>query len=145
MKSGYPELGVSAIEILIKCLNSLLEVDWPSTSKFGKTTFNIGTISGGAAPNIVPAKASSLSSIRVAADLDEITTLLKSTVAKHPTVNLTIDVALPPIPLDVDIEGFDTLVVSYFTVLSKLKSLLTLKDVAHLYGDFKRYLYGPGR
>ena len=54
MSSGYPELGVSAIEHLISCLNSLLKVDWPSSSKFGKTTFNIGTISGGAAANIVP-------------------------------------------------------------------------------------------
>ena len=54
MSSGYPELGVSAIEHLISCLNSLLETDWPSTPKFGKTTFNIGTISGGAAANIVP-------------------------------------------------------------------------------------------
>jgi Peptidase dimerisation domain len=53
-ESGYPELGVSAIEHLISCLNSLLEVDWPSSPKFGKTTFNIGTISGGAASNIVP-------------------------------------------------------------------------------------------
>jgi metal-dependent amidase/aminoacylase/carboxypeptidase family protein len=52
--SGYPELGVSAIEHLISCLNSLVKIDWPSSSEFGKTTFNIGTISGGAAGNIVP-------------------------------------------------------------------------------------------
>jgi acetylornithine deacetylase len=51
--SGYPELGVSATEHLISCLNSLLKVGWPSSSEFGKTTFNIGTISGGAAANIV--------------------------------------------------------------------------------------------
>jgi acetylornithine deacetylase len=54
--SGYPELGVSAIEHLISCLDSLLKVDWPSSSDFGKTTFNIGTISGGAAANIVPGR-----------------------------------------------------------------------------------------
>jgi acetylornithine deacetylase len=52
--SGYPELGVSAIEHLIAALNSLLAIDWPSSPKFGKTTFNIGTINGGAAHNIVP-------------------------------------------------------------------------------------------
>jgi acetylornithine deacetylase len=52
--SGYPELGVSAIENLIAVLNSLLAIDWPSSPKFGKTTFNIGTINGGVAANIVP-------------------------------------------------------------------------------------------
>jgi acetylornithine deacetylase len=54
MTSGYPENGVSAIEHLINCIHSLLQVEWPSHPRFGKTTFNIGTISGGAAANIVP-------------------------------------------------------------------------------------------
>src|SRR5271156_4653095 len=99
MSSGYPELGVSAIEHLISCLKSLLETDWPSTSRFGKTTFNIGTISGGAAANIVPgilatqlqlmtANATALLSIRVAADLDETIALVKSVVGKHEGVKL---------------------------------------------------------
>jgi len=61
ISSGYPELGVSAIEHLISCLNSLLKVDWPSSSKFGNTTLNIGTISGGTAANIVPGQETILS------------------------------------------------------------------------------------
>lgn len=52
--SGYPELGISAIERLLSCLNDLLATEWPSSPRFGKTTFNIGTIAGGAAANIVP-------------------------------------------------------------------------------------------
>lgn len=78
------------------------------------------------------ANASSLLSIRVAADLDETVALLKSVVDKHEGVKMTIDVSLPAVVLDADVEGFDTIVVSYFT------------DVPHLRGDFKRYLYGPG-
>jgi hypothetical protein len=61
-------------------------------------------------------------------------------------VKLTIDVSLPAILLDADVEGFETIVVSYFTVTHFFSlSLLTVKDVPHLRGDFKRYLYGPGR
>jgi hypothetical protein len=48
--------------------------------------------------------------------LDETISLLKSTVEKHPGVELKIDIAMAAIPLDTDIEGFDTIVVSYFTV-----------------------------
>jgi hypothetical protein len=62
------------------------------------------------------ANATSLLSIRVAADLDETLALLKATVDKHPGVKLTIDVAHSAIALDADVEGFQTIVVSYFTV-----------------------------
>lgn len=77
--------------------------------------------------------------------MDEIISVLERTVDKHPGVKLTIDISLPPIPLDADVEGFKTIVVSYFTVTPFSLSVFTVKDVPHLYGDFKRYLYGPGR
>jgi hypothetical protein len=65
---------------------------------------------------LIVANASSLLSIRVAADLEETIALLKHTVDKHEGVKLTIDVSLPAVVLDADVEGFDTIVVSYFTV-----------------------------
>jgi hypothetical protein len=65
---------------------------------------------------LIVANASSLSSIRVAADLEETIALLKQTVDKHEGVKMTIDVSLPAVVLDADVEGFDTIVVSYFTV-----------------------------
>jgi hypothetical protein len=63
------------------------------------------------------ANATALLSIRVAADLDETIALVKSVVGKHEGVKLTIEVSLPPVPLDSDVGGFQTIVVSYFTVL----------------------------
>lgn len=155
MVSGYPELGVSAIEHLIGALNSLLLVDWPSSLKFGKTTFNIGTINGGAAANIVPgtpvylpqfltlASASALCSIRAAADLQEIIALLKKTIEAHDGVKMDIEVAVSPVALDSDVPGFEKIVVSYSTVQLNL-DVANKQDVANLDGDFKRYLYGPG-
>jgi len=52
----------------------------------------------------------------VAADLDETITLLKNTIGAHEGVNLNIEAAVAPIPLDTDVEGFETIAVSYFTV-----------------------------
>jgi len=85
-----------------------------------------------------------LLSIRVAADLDETIALVKSVVGKHEGVKLTIEVSLPAVPLDSDVGGFQTIVVSYFTVHPSYV-FSDLQDVPHLRGDFKRYLYGPGR
>ena len=83
-------------------------------------------------------------SIRVAADLDETIALVKSVVGKHEGVKLTIEVSLPPVRLDSDVGAFQTIVVSYFTVHPSYM-FSNVRDVPHLHGDFKRYLYGPGR
>jgi acetylornithine deacetylase len=90
------------------------------------------------------ANATALLSIRVAADLDETIALVKSVVGNHEGVKLTIEVSLPPVPLDSDVGGFQTIVVSYFTVHPPYM-FANVQDVPHLRGDFKRYLYGPGR
>jgi hypothetical protein len=66
------------------------------------------------------ANASALLSIRVAADLDQTTALLTRTVDAHPGVKLSISVSLPPILLDADVDGFEKIVVSYFTVFFPL-------------------------
>ena len=49
--------------------------------------------------------------------MDETISLLKNTVGAHEGVKLDIDVAASPILLDADVDGFETIVVSYFTVL----------------------------
>jgi hypothetical protein len=66
---------------------------------------------------LIIATASALLSIRVAADLEETIALLKRTIDAHPGINLSIDIALPAILLDTDVNGFEKIVVSYFTVL----------------------------
>jgi acetylornithine deacetylase len=51
--SGYPELGRSAIDGLLDVLEDIRHLPLPKDSLLGKTTLNIGTISGGRAPNVV--------------------------------------------------------------------------------------------
>ena len=52
--SAYPELGESAIEKLLDALEAIRRMPLPEDPVLGKTTLNIGTISGGRAPNIIP-------------------------------------------------------------------------------------------
>jgi acetylornithine deacetylase len=55
--SGYPWLGKSANEILMRALIKILDTDLGSSDEFGNTTINVGMIEGGVALNVVPDKA----------------------------------------------------------------------------------------
>ena len=52
--SAYAELGESAIEKLLDALERVRRIDWPVHPVLGPSTLNIGVISGGRAPNVVP-------------------------------------------------------------------------------------------
>jgi acetylornithine deacetylase len=64
--SGYPWLGKSANELVIRALAKLLETDLGSSDDYGNTTFNIGLMDGGVAANVIPAHARAVLSMRVA-------------------------------------------------------------------------------
>jgi acetylornithine deacetylase len=51
--SAYPELGHSAIHTLLDVLHEVRRLPLPSDPVLGAATLNIGTISGGRAPNVV--------------------------------------------------------------------------------------------
>ena len=52
--SAYPELGESASEALLDALDAIRRVPLPTDLLLGPCTMNIGTISGGRAPNVIP-------------------------------------------------------------------------------------------
>ncbi len=56
--SAYPELGESAIEKLLDVLDAIRRVKLPESPVLGPSTMNIGTITGGVAPNVIPDSAS---------------------------------------------------------------------------------------
>ena len=64
--SGYPWLGRSAIVDLVEVLQTLWAADLPSSKKFGNTTINVGTVSGGQGANVVPDRAEAKVAVRVA-------------------------------------------------------------------------------
>jgi acetylornithine deacetylase len=68
--SAYPELGESAIEKLLDVLERIRRIPMPEDPVLGRATLNIGTISGGRAPNVVPDKARAEILIRLVSDAE---------------------------------------------------------------------------
>ncbi|EMC91413.1 hypothetical protein BAUCODRAFT_152671 [Baudoinia panamericana UAMH 10762] len=148
--SGYPWLGRSAIEVLVKVLAGLMELsaNLPESDKYGVTTFNLGKIQGGVAANVVAQDASASVAIRIA---EGTPSFIKAEVVKvvHLAVQSfledgmkpedVVDIHFPsagygPIDIDHDVPGFDAITVNYGTDIPNFN--LTKQQ--------KRYLYGPG-
>ena len=51
--SAYPELGHSAIESLLDVLQAIRAIKLPEDGLLGPSTLNVGTITGGRAPNVI--------------------------------------------------------------------------------------------
>jgi acetylornithine deacetylase len=79
--SAYPEYGESALEALLDVLESLRRVEWPRDEVFGETTCNIGVISGGTKPNVVPATAAAEIQLRLVTEVEPIKEVIAATVA----------------------------------------------------------------
>lgn len=66
--SAYPELGHSAIHTLLDVLQEIRHLPLPADSLLGPSTLNVGTISGGRAPNVVADEAHAEIMFRVVGD-----------------------------------------------------------------------------
>ncbi|KAK3322922.1 hypothetical protein B0H66DRAFT_217071 [Apodospora peruviana] len=132
--SGYPDQGKSAIDMLVQALAALQRIQLPWSEEYGNTTLNIGKIGGGVAANVIPDFAFATVAVRVAAGTPEsVLELIKTAVLEaSPEVELSFTYGIGPVPVDYDVPGFETAVMSYGT------------DIPRLKGDHKRYLYGPG-
>ncbi len=79
--SAYPEAGESAIEKLLDVLEDIRECKWPNDEYFGETTCNIGVVSGGTRPNVIPAEARADLQIRLTKDVESIKKIVDRVVA----------------------------------------------------------------
>ncbi|KAH7134571.1 hypothetical protein B0J13DRAFT_560667 [Dactylonectria estremocensis] len=132
--SGYPETGTNAIDSLTRGLAALQRLELPWSEDFGNSTLNIGKIEGGVAGNVIPASAYAIGGVRVAAGTpDSLKNLIETTISESDS-NLQVEFTygIGPVPIDYDVEGFETVVLNYGT------------DIPSLKGKHKRYLYGPG-
>lgn len=64
--SGYPWLGKSATEVLMRGLVKVLDADLGSSERYGNTTVNVGLMEGGVALNVIPAHATAALMFRIA-------------------------------------------------------------------------------
>ncbi|KAK5943545.1 hypothetical protein PMZ80_004553 [Knufia obscura] len=144
--SGYPWLGHSANSMILPALLALDKLGdmapkdggLPRSKEFGNSTVNVGYMTGGVAANVVPKFAEARVAFRLAGGTPEsIRELILGAIGKaDPKGELEVDIfqGYGPVPLDTDVEGFESMVVNYGTDVPNL-------EVAE---GVKRYLYGPG-
>lgn len=110
--SAYPEQGESAIEKLLDVLESVRSCQWPSDEMFGATTCNIGVISGGNRPNVIPAQAQAELQIRLVTGIAPIKALVEAAVAGRAQVEYSSE--HEPLRL-LTIDGFEQCVPRFTT------------------------------
>jgi acetylornithine deacetylase len=110
--SGYPELGESAIDVLINALTVLRQVSWPQDDVLGMTHHTIGLINGGVAPNVVSPHAEAEIIFRTVGSHDDVRALLLDAVGDRVVVHEVLEV--PPVTLETP-PGFETAVFAYTT------------------------------
>jgi acetylornithine deacetylase len=128
--SAYPELGDSAIEKLLDALNAARKLPLPHDDLLGKSTLNIGTISGGRAPNVVADEARADLMFRTVGDPDPIRAALRTAVNGRVEINEELHTAALRLEA---VRGFETTVMAYTT------------DIPNFGGAWgKPLLIGPG-
>ena len=115
--SAYPQLGDSAIEKLVDVLVDLRKVPMPRDPLLGAATLNVGVISGGRAPNVVPDHASAQIVIRTVDSSDEIRRHITEVVCGRCECEFIRDT--PPLRME-KLDGYETDVVAFTTDLPSL-------------------------
>jgi acetylornithine deacetylase len=115
--SAYPHLGESAIDKLVDALVDLRKVPMPHDPVLGPATLNVGVISGGRAPNVVPDHAAAQIVIRTVASSEEIRRNITEAVGGRCECEFIRDT--PPLHME-KLDGYDTDVVAFTTDLPSL-------------------------
>ena len=110
--SAYPELGESAIEKLLDALEAIRCVRLPESPVLGPSTLNIGTVSGGVAPNVIADSASAEILLRLVGDPGPVREALEAAVGDRAELKEVL--CIPAIEFQ-SVDGFATTVVSYTT------------------------------
>jgi acetylornithine deacetylase len=127
--SAYPENGDSAIEKLLDVLQALRSCEWPREETFGETTCNIGVISGGTKPNVVPDAALAEVQMRLVTSVAPIKQMIKSVVADRAEIKYSSEHG--PVKL-MAVDDLDQTVVRFTT------------DIPYLTHWGRPLLLGPG-
>jgi acetylornithine deacetylase len=127
--SAYPEQGDSAIDKLLDVLQAVRTISWPTDELFGKTTCNVGVISGGTSSNVIAAEAQARVHLRLVTDPETVKQLLQEAVAGRADLEFFAE-HNPQRMLAVD--GFENTIVNFTT------------DIPYLTNWGQPLLVGPG-
>jgi acetylornithine deacetylase len=111
--SSQPHLGESAIDKLVDAIVGLRSIGWPSDPELGETFYTVGMITGGVAPNVIPAYAEAEVLFRTVSDPAPIRRAMTSVVGD---VGATVEdvFTVPPVRLKT-LSGFETAAFSFTT------------------------------
>jgi acetylornithine deacetylase len=127
--SAYPELGDSAITRLLAALDALGRIPWPVDPILGESTCNIGTITGGRAPNVIPDFASAEIMIRLVNNAGDLRQKVLAALGDRVTTRVVLEV--PPVQCG-SVPGIETTVVKFTT------------DIPEFTAWGQPFLLGPG-
>ena len=128
--SAYPELGESAIEKLLDALARIRRIPLACDETLGPCTLNIGLISGGRAPNVIPDAAMAALMFRLVGDPEPIRAAVTKAAGADAVASEVL--CIPSVRLGA-LPGFETTVVSYTT------------DIPAFGGEWgEPFLIGPG-
>ncbi len=128
--SAYPELGESAIEKLLDALQRIRRIPLPADPVLGRATLNIGTLSGGRAPNVIPDHARAEIFFRLVGDSHPLRLAIGHAVLGLADAQFVLEI---PAARFGELPGFDTCVVAFAT------------DIPAFAGAWGQpYLLGPG-
>jgi acetylornithine deacetylase len=128
--SAYPELGDSAVHKLLDALGEMRKIPLPVDPLLGPSTLNIGTISGGRAPNVIADEAHADVMVRLVGDSAETKAALARAAAGR--VELREVIEIPALRLNA-LDAMATTVVAFTT------------DIPAFGGQWgEPFLIGPG-
>jgi acetylornithine deacetylase len=110
--SAYPELGESAILKLLDALERIRKIELSVDPILGTSTLNVGTITGGRAPNVIPDRAMAELFIRIVDDGNSTRRAIAEAVKGLAEAKEIL--CIPALHLG-SLDGFETSVVSYTT------------------------------
>lgn len=110
--SAYPHLGESAIDKLLDALQALRQIELPVDEVLGPSTLNIGTLTGGRAPNVIPDHARAEVFFRLVDSGDETAAAVQRAVAGKAVAKELL--RIPAVRLGA-LDGFETDVMAYTT------------------------------
>ena len=110
--SAYPEEGQSGLLPILDTLEAFRRLPLEVDAMLGPSTLNIGTVTGGVAPNVIPPRAEAQILVRLVGPSDSVRLRLAGSAAPGVTVSFPVELpyfknTTPPPP------GWDTTVVSF--------------------------------
>ena len=129
--SAYPQLGDSATNRLLDALQKIREADWGQSDVLGPATVNIGTLSGGLAPNVIAPEAAAGVLVRVVGKASEVEAKLVDVLGDAPNLSYEV-LSRNDAVLCETLPGFDVAPMAFGT------------DIPSLAEFGKPLLFGPG-